>query len=58
MTCGKLGSGVESKTVAENLDSKRQHKIIFQIDADSFSFLSWNNNKVLFLKKYDLSRSL
>ena len=36
----------------------RFHKIIFQTDAESFSFLFWKTKKVLFLKKYNLVRSL
>ena len=32
----------------------RFHGILFQIDADTFIFLSWKNKTVLFLKKYFL----
>ena len=32
-------------------------KSLFQTDAESFSFLSWKTKKVLFLKKYFLSRT-
>ena len=30
----------------------RFHKLYFQTDAESFSFLSWKTKKILFLKKY------
>ena len=35
----------------------RFHEIIFQTDAESFSFLPWKTKKVLFLKNYKLGRS-
>ena len=35
----------------------RLHEILFQTDAENFSFLSYKTKKFLFLKRYNLGRS-
>ena len=45
-------------THSDNSYFVRFHEILFQTDAESFSFLSWKTKKNIFQKKYNLGGSL